>query len=117
MATCLRPNSRWMAAKNLRSPGIYWIGPNGVPYRLGYALGNEFSDHVMERQNYLYLAHSKLRACSIGPALRLGALPAHVEGMSRILRDGKDPVGKSLSCRRKPTCPTRSTTSSIPLQV
>jgi hypothetical protein len=69
--------------------GIYWIGPNGVPYRLGYALGNEFSDHVMERQNYLYLAHSKLRACSIGPALRVGALPAHVEGMSRILRDGK----------------------------
>jgi hypothetical protein len=69
--------------------GIYWIGPNGVPYRLGYALGNEFSDHVMERQNYLYLAHSKLRACAIGPALRLGPLPAHVEGMSRIIRDGK----------------------------
>jgi hypothetical protein len=69
--------------------GIYWIGPNGVPYRLGYALGNEFSDHVMERQNYLYLAHSKLRACSIGPVLRLGPLPIHVEGMSRILRDGK----------------------------
>jgi hypothetical protein len=69
--------------------GIYWIGPNGVPYRLGFAIGNEFSDHVMERQNYLYLAHSKLRACAIGPALRLGELPAHVDGMSRILRDGK----------------------------
>lgn len=69
--------------------GLYWIAPNGVPCRLGYALGNEFSDHVTERQNYLYLAHSKLRCCSIGPALLTGELPQHVEGMSRILRDGK----------------------------
>ena len=38
-------------------------------YRLGFALGNEFSDHVMERQNYLWLAHSKLRQCSVGPAM------------------------------------------------
>lgn len=69
--------------------GLYLIGPDGTPYRLGYALGNEFSDHVMERRNYLYLAHSKLRACSFGPELRLGALPAHLEGTSRILRDGQ----------------------------
>ena len=69
--------------------GIYLIGPDGTPHRLGFALGNEFSDHVMERQNYLYLAHSKLRPCAIGPELRLGALPDHVEGMSRIRRDGK----------------------------
>ncbi|MGS0743115.1 AraD1 family protein [Glaciimonas sp. GG7] len=64
--------------------GLYIIGENGAPYRLGFAIGNEFSDHVTERQNYLYLAHSKLRQCSIGPALLLGELPAHVEGMSRI---------------------------------
>lgn len=69
--------------------GLYLIGPDGIPYRLGYALGNEFSDHVMERRNYLYLAHSKLRACSFGPELRLGELPAHLEGTSRILRDGQ----------------------------
>lgn len=64
---------------------LYLIGPDGSPYRLGYAIGNEFSDHVTERQNYLYLAHSKLRQCSLGPALLLGELPSHVEGMSRIL--------------------------------
>ena len=46
--------------------GLYVIGECGTPFRLGYALGNEFSDHVMERRNYLYLAHSKLRACSFG---------------------------------------------------
>jgi hypothetical protein len=65
--------------------GLYVIGADGQPYRLGYALGNEFSDHVTERQNYLYLAHSKLRACGVGPALLVGELPAHVEGVSRIL--------------------------------
>jgi len=69
--------------------GIYVIGKNGTPYRVGFALGNEFSDHVTERVNYLFLAHSKLRWCSFGPELRTGALPGNVSGMSRILRDGK----------------------------
>ncbi len=64
--------------------GLYVIGENGVPCRLGYAIGNEFSDHVTERQNYLYLAHSKLRMCGVGPALLVGELPAHVAGASRI---------------------------------
>lgn len=68
--------------------GLYVIAPDGRPFRLGFALGNEFSDHVMERKNYLYLAHSKLRYCSFGPELRVGALPAHLEGRSRILRNG-----------------------------
>jgi hypothetical protein len=69
--------------------GIYVIGKDGTPFRLGFALGNEFSDHVTERINYLFLAHSKLRWCSFGPELRLGALPGNVNGMSRILRGGK----------------------------
>lgn len=70
---------------------LYVNGPDGTPYRLGFALGNEFSDHVLEQQNYLYLAHSKLRACSVGPALRLGPLPEHVEGRT-VLRDGEGKV-------------------------
>ena len=69
--------------------GIYVIGKDGTPFRVGFALGNEFSDHVTERVNYLFLAHSKLRVCSFGPELRLGELPQSVSGMSRILRDGK----------------------------
>jgi len=69
--------------------GLYVVGDDGRPYRLGYALGNEFSDHVMERRNYLYLAHSKLRACAYGPELRVGELPTHLQGHSRILRDGQ----------------------------
>jgi hypothetical protein len=66
--------------------GIYVIGPDGAPYRVGFALGNEFSDHVVERQNYLWLAHSKLRQCALGPELVTGPLPAEVKGVSRIRR-------------------------------
>lgn len=69
--------------------GIYVIGDDGTPFRIGFALSNEFSDHVMERVNYLYLAHSKLRPASFGPEIRVGALPDDVRGMSRIRRAGK----------------------------
>ena len=68
--------------------GLYLNGPDGHPHRIGYALGNEYSDHVTEGENYLYLAHSKLRSCSIGPELLIGELPNEVRGYSRILRDG-----------------------------
>lgn len=69
--------------------GIYLIDPAGCPVRLGFVLGNEFSDHVTERGNYLWLAHSKLRAAALGPELLLGDLPADVRGTSRILREGE----------------------------
>lgn len=68
--------------------GVYMIDAVGNPVRLGFALGNEFSDHVTERHNYLWLAHSKLRQAAIGPELLLGELPADVHGTSRILRNG-----------------------------
>ena len=66
--------------------GCYLIDDSGRPHRLGFAIGNEFSDHVTERRNYLLLAHSKLRQCGVGPMLNSGALPAHLEGTSRIRR-------------------------------
>lgn len=68
--------------------GLYLNDEAGQPYRLGFALGNEYSDHVLEKQNYLYLAHSKLRGYSFGPELLLGELPAEVRGVSRVWRDG-----------------------------
>jgi hypothetical protein len=72
--------------------GLYWIAPDGTPCRLGFAVGNEFSDHVTERQNYLYLAHSKLRACAVGPELRSGALPADLQRSSPA-RTSSAPAG------------------------
>ncbi|MDB5724538.1 MAG: hypothetical protein JWQ16_1292 [Novosphingobium sp.] len=68
--------------------GVYLIGAGGQPIRLGFVLGNEFSDHVCERQNYLWLAHSKLRQAALAPELLLGELPAEVTGSSRIMRGG-----------------------------
>lgn len=69
--------------------GVYLISANGQPYRLGFTQGNEFSDHIMERKNYLYLAPSKLRECAIGPELVLdydfnNSIPGEVS----IVRDG-----------------------------
>jgi hypothetical protein len=66
--------------------GVYMIGPDGSPWRLGFCIANEFSDHVTERHNYLWLAHSKLRQAALGPELLVGELPADVRGFSRIRR-------------------------------
>ncbi|HEY4940601.1 MAG TPA: AraD1 family protein [Rhizomicrobium sp.] len=69
--------------------GIYVIGADGTPFRLGFALANEFSDHVTERMNYLYLAHSKLRPAALGPELLVGEPPADIRGTAKITRGGK----------------------------
>ncbi|OJF95563.1 AraD1 family protein [Pararhizobium antarcticum] len=68
--------------------GIYVIADSGQAFRVGFAVSNEFSDHVTERINYLYLAHSKLRPASFGPEIRVGAPPADIRGTSRIIRNG-----------------------------
>ncbi|QHW00058.1 AraD1 family protein [Spirosoma endbachense] len=49
--------------------GAYLVDEAGTPWRIGFCTGNEFSDHIMEKKNYLYLAPSKLRQCAIGPEL------------------------------------------------
>ncbi|MFD2176679.1 AraD1 family protein [Veronia pacifica] len=70
--------------------GVYLNDNAGTPYRVGFAIGNEFSDHVTEKHNYLWLAHSKLRQCSFGPELIIGDLPQSLSGVSKIIR--KDEV-------------------------
>ena len=47
--------------------GVYFVASDGTPVRIGFALANEFSDHVTERHNYFWLAHSKLRPAALGP--------------------------------------------------
>jgi hypothetical protein len=69
--------------------GLYVVDDDGAPRRVGFAIGNEFSDHRMEERNYLYLAPSKLRTCALGPELVLDAGAfADVRGEARIERDG-----------------------------
>jgi hypothetical protein len=69
--------------------GIYVIDPQGQPRRIGMAIGNEFSDHCFEKQNYLNLASSKLRTCSIGPELVIDAGFESVNGEVIVERAGK----------------------------
>lgn len=89
-AALLSPAFAEDAGEEPEIAGIYVIGDDRQPFRVGFALSNEFSDHVTERVNYLYLAHSKLRNASFGPEILIGDLPADIRGTSRILRDGKE---------------------------
>ena len=66
--------------------GIYVNGSDGTPFRVGFATSNEFSDHVMEKRNYLYLAPSKLRNCSIGPELVIGSDFKNIQGTVQVMR-------------------------------
>jgi len=68
--------------------GVYVIDRSGRPHRLGFCLANEFSDHITERGNYLWLAHSKLRPAALGAELLTGELPADLRGVCRITRNG-----------------------------
>lgn len=66
--------------------GVYLIGPDAKPYRVGFTVGNEFSDHQFERRNYLNLAGSKLRPCSLGPELIVGDEFQSVAGTVAVQR-------------------------------
>jgi hypothetical protein len=68
--------------------GVYLIGDDANPYRVGLTVGNEFSDHKFEKRNYLYLAGSKLRTCAVGPELVLDHEFKSVSGNVMIERDG-----------------------------
>jgi hypothetical protein len=67
--------------------GVYIIDKNGFPCRIGFTTGNEFSDHVMERKNYLYLAPSKLRNCAIGPELVIDVDFTDLKGTVQVHRN------------------------------
>nr|MBA3439585.1 GguC protein [Pyrinomonadaceae bacterium] len=69
--------------------GVYLIDEAGTPRRLGMVIGNEFSDHQLEKRNYLYLASSKLRNCAIGPELVLEPQFDAVAGEVSIERGGQ----------------------------
>jgi hypothetical protein len=67
-----------------------------VPWRIGFTQGNEFSDHEFEKRNYLYLAASKLRTCSIGPELVIAADFESVPGTVAIQRGGRALWSRSI---------------------
>lgn len=71
--------------------GLYRVSEDGVPWLVGYAGGNEFSDHAMERRNYLYLAPSKLRECALGPEAVIGErLSDSIGGRVAVVRGNQE---------------------------
>lgn len=68
--------------------GIYIVDRSGEPRRIGMTTGNEFSDHIIEEKNYLYLAASKLMTCAIGPELIVDPDFSSVAGEALIERNG-----------------------------
>ena len=69
--------------------GVYIIDRQGTPCRIGFVQGNEWSDHVTENINYLYLAPSKLRTCAIGPELVTDLSFDDIHGRCRVVRHDK----------------------------
>jgi len=76
--------------------GIYLIDSNGQPHRIGMAIGNEFSDHKFEEKNYLNLAGSKIRTCSLGPELAIDPDFGSVSGTVKLRRGGSELWSKEI---------------------
>ena len=97
--------------------GIYLVDGDGKPRRVGFAVGNEFSDHQFEKKNYLNLAGSKLRTCSLGPELvidpQFTEVPVDVADRARRESD----LGKIVSQRREGDVPQRAKHRASSLQI
>jgi hypothetical protein len=84
--------------------GVYFVGESGTPRRIGMAIGNEFSDHKFEKRNYLNLAGSKLRTCSLGPELVVDPEFQSVPGKVAIERAGKTFWSQEILTGEKEMC-------------
>jgi hypothetical protein len=85
---------------------VYVVGRDGQPYRVGMAPGNEFADHQFEKRNYLNLAGSKLRACSLGPELTVGSCVRVGCGASEDCARGRVCFGRGRLRRESVRCAT-----------
>jgi len=76
--------------------GVYLVDAKGQPHRIGMAIGNEFSDHKFEKKNYLNLAGSKIRTCSLGPELVIDPDFRSVPGKVTLRRGGAELWSKDI---------------------
>jgi len=84
--------------------GVYLIDREGRPCRIGMAPGNEFADHRFEKKNYLNLAGSKIRNCSLGPELVIDPDFCSVPGRVEIERDGRILWSKEIRTGEEEMC-------------
>ena len=84
--------------------GVYFVDAHGRPRRIGMAIGNEFSDHKFEKDNYLNLAGSKIRSCSLGPELVIDPQFDSVPGTAKIERAGRTFWSKEIATGENEMC-------------
>jgi hypothetical protein len=77
------------AGEEAEIAGLYVIGPDLKPYRMGFTLGNEFSDEEMYFRNVYHLAQSKRRQVSLGPEVLIGDPPADIQAHIALRRQGQ----------------------------
>jgi hypothetical protein len=75
-------------AEEAELAGVYLIGPDGAPRRVGLTPGNEFADPAMAAKDARLLSRAKLRSCAIGPELALDAEFLDVAGSVAVERGG-----------------------------
>lgn len=68
--------------------GLYSVGADRLPVRIGFLLGNRFSDFAAARTHRHWPAQLSPRSTALAPELLLGDLPDTVCVTSRLLRDG-----------------------------
>lgn len=68
--------------------GLYLIGADRTPVRIGFMLGNRFHDHAAARTHRHFPAQLSPRPTALGPEVLLGDLPREIMVTSRLLRDG-----------------------------
>jgi hypothetical protein len=84
--------------------GVYLIDAVGRPCRIGMAVGNEFADHRFEKKNYLNLAASKIRNCSLGPELVIDPDFRSVPGEVSVERGGRVLWSKEIRTGEEEMC-------------
>jgi hypothetical protein len=82
------PSFGLSGAEEAELVGVYIIGPDGMPCRVGLTPGNEFADSGLAAEDPRMLAHAKMRTCSIGPELVLDADFEDAQGSVRVERGG-----------------------------
>ena len=83
------PSFAMSGAEEAELVGVWMIGPDGTPVRIGLTPGNEFADPALATADPRLLSHAKLRTCSIGPELVLDAEFSDIGGLVRVEREGK----------------------------
>jgi hypothetical protein len=98
------PNYARGGGEEAELAAVYLIDLEGVPRRIGFTPGNEFSDHRMRKLNSLYHAGAKRRACSIGPEVTIGAEFRSIRGAVSIERAGAAVWSKEIQTGEANMC-------------